>query len=122
MKFVARGLLRTFYLFPHLDLLNRVDFLRLDKSLAKILDQVGGIFKADRDAHGSRTYSSRTKLHLGHIVVRSVNRQDYERLDTTQARRQQEDSHAIAESPRRRKPAFQIESEHCAESFHLPFG
>ncbi len=47
MKFVARGLLRTFYLFPHLDLLNRVDFLRLDKSLAKILDQVGGIFKAD---------------------------------------------------------------------------
>src|ERR1700735_59912 len=69
----------------------------LDEGLSQILDEVFRIFESDRNTDRSWFDSCRPQFRKGHIVMRSVNRQSDERLNSAQARCQQENSRAVAE-------------------------
>src|ERR1700733_11273149 len=51
--------------------------------------------------------------------MRSVNRKNHQRLDAAEARRKQEQSHVVAETPRRRQSCLEIERQHGSEAAHL---
>jgi hypothetical protein len=57
--------------------------------LLQIFDQVRGIFQSDRHANGSWFYPRAPRFLLAHAVVRTVNRQQYQRLYTAKAHREQ---------------------------------
>jgi hypothetical protein len=90
------------------------------EGLAEVFDEIFGIFEADRNAHRARVNARSAQLRSRHSVVRGVHRQNHERFDAAEARCQQKNSNAVAESPRACEASFVIEREHGPEGAHLP--
>src|SRR5579863_6247588 len=90
------------------------------QGLPKILDQVRRILDSHGHANRSRGNPRGAKLCSRHFRVRGENRKHYQRFNPAQACREEENLHTVAETPRRSETALHIESQHPAESSHLP--
>src|SRR5690348_16235121 len=89
------------------------------QSLAKIGDEVCGIFEADGDADGAGLDAGAFEFRLGHIVVRGVDGEDDEGFDAAEAGGEIEETDAVAEAARGGDASLEIEREHGAEPGHL---
>src|SRR5437773_6324369 len=67
------------------------------------------LFRSHGDANSARADAGAAQFFVTHVVVRAVGGQNDERLDAAETRRQQKQTHAIAEAPRGRS------EEHTSE-------
>src|SRR5437773_10556301 len=77
------------------------------------------LFRSHGDANSARADAGAAQFFVTHVVVRAVGGQNDERLDAAETRRQQKQTHAIAEAPRGRQTTLHIKREHRTESTHL---
>src|SRR5260370_2843359 len=77
------------------------------------------VFQTNRNAHCSWADARALQFFVRHVVVRTVDRKNHQRLNSTKTCRKKEELNAIAEAPRRRQPALHGERQHAPESPHL---
>ena len=59
---------------------------QLAKCLLQVVDEILRVFQANRDTDGPGLDAGPAQFFLGHVVVRTVDREDHQRFDATQAR------------------------------------